>query len=901
MPNHDWDNAEHKHEWDVAKQFFDSNSLQGKVKRDITIPYGPDNKLLAHTYVKASNDIIYRLGNIIGDGSYGKVIEAWDEDGNLYAMKVSGASNRQENKTATDLGLLASPEFGCKASEEAQESYQAEDGTEFYAPLYHLGESLKAYLAKNSSLTIAQRCDLTAKIFIATYQFLRGEASCSGKEYTHDDIKPENIVIDINGNVRFIDVGLVSTERSADRSTEQGSPAHMAPRSIPGISREQASRLASMRCALMAHDFPGVDGKDLGRELANASFVFQDKGSAAALSEELTTFVDQQISPLLGTTCRMADGDLMSAEQFQTTFPKSDLDLATQVMLLKPNSYPRLNNLIFDENWSELQKQSIVNLNLANHTEEAAWQKILGDDLSLQMAIAALGKFGQEYLTSHNMLLIAESESPILQMVEIILPKGLSHQDCLNYCDDMLHNKKLSLIKRAILLLSYLGISNIQTWQKVVGNNTTLQQSLVMLGEFDPDLINEETIIQLSSSETPIDQSIEILKKAINTPTALGGKPYRELLNHPDTSPLRKAIIVLASKNFHPHACPWGPIFEGNAQLHYAIAALNDLTDSEIEKTTRQLIGDPVAQDIIYELAKCHHREINLKVVKALVAENSWLKRSFLLLSTFDAVFCVRDNILLLCSGKYSAIAARTLLEFATVDHGYYRNLHTLNRPPVFAEMVWRLDISDNDIWSVILDLADILNTIPDDEDNKMRRIARKKFIRLGLDREIANKRTSPGKAISYSQYYAEQVHQKLFNDDDNDDAKIEFMQAVAVMSHKKTVFALINGNKYFTAVAQLLGIEDIAEFAQEIEDQQFKTLNDSISIPAKLQVRTYKHLKQEAVRSKLFESQDGFVKAVKARFSFGSPSSKASGASPTYSSASPTASPRGSSGSGTG
>jgi serine/threonine protein kinase len=916
MPNYEWDTAEHRHEWSIAAQFFHEYSAQ--VKRVNTTPYDSDNKLLAHTYVKASDDVIYRLGNIIGNGSCGKVVRAWDEDGNAYAMKVSGASNREENKTATDLGLLASPEFGCPAGTKELEPYQSEDGTEFYAPLRYLGKSLSAYLAENKDLTLKQRCDLAAKIFIATHQFLRGEASCSGKEYTHDDIKPENIVIDANGNVHFIDVGLVSNNRNAARSTEQGSPAHMAPKSIPGISREQASRLATMRCALMGHDFPSVDGKDLGRELVHASFVFQDivpeikhyeslakksslgKGyneipfivADLVAAIELTAFVDEKIQPLLATTCKTAGGAFMSAEQFQATFPKSDLDLAVKLMLLKPGSY--LNDVMFDENWSELQKQSIVNLNLANCQEGAVWQRILGNDLSLQIAIAALGKFGQEYLTLSNMRLIAESENPILQMVEIILPEGLSPQARLNCCDAILHDKKLSLIKKAIFLLSYLGITNIQTWQKVAGNNISVQQSLIMLGKFDPDLISETTVNQLSSAKAPIDKAIEMLTKAINIlPTAPKGKPYRQLLNDPDSSPLRKAIIVLALLKLHPHAPAWTAVVEDNTQLHHAIAALNDRTADEVDNITRKLIHDPTAQDIIYELAKCHPKEINLKMVKALVAENSWLKRSFLLLNTFSAVFSVKDNILLLCSGNYSAIAARTLVEFATFDHSYYQNLGAFSRPPAFAEMVWQLNIADNSIWSAILDMTDTLSMIPADKDVLMRRMTRKQFIHLGLALELEKKPTSPGKPIQYSQHYASKVHYQLFPDDENSlyakDAQTEFMQAITAMSHNKTVPALINDNQYFTAAAKLLKI-DVATLAQDLAERHAGTLNETV-LP-KFRIKTYKALKQEAIVNREFVSQDGLIKAVKIRFSFGSSSSRTSDASSRSSGGAPSVTP---------
>lgn len=886
-----------KKEWEISSQFFSENPHA--VKCDKTTPHDTDQQL-EHTYVKACDGVIYQLGDAIGSGANGKVIWAYDQGGHVYAMKISGTSNRQENKTATDLAMLASPEFGCPVNEGEGESYQSEDGVEFYAPMRYLGKSIESYLKQNKNLTLQQRCDLAAKIFIAMHQFHQGESSCSGTKYTHGDINPKNIVIDNDGNVHIIDVELVNRNVDAPRSTvPDGSLAYMAPESIE-LSGEQAGRLATMRSIFMDDEFFDRNGKNsiferkctsliekdihfIFKLFSSASKHYQEASKTSVvddteqgdeissiISSSITAvtlaatqdaaeqqFINQKIRPLLTTTCQAADGSVISTEEFQATFPKSDLDLATKIMLLKPGCYGH--DATFNESWSGLQKQSIVNLSLVNCQEATTWQRILNDDLSLQIAITSLGKLGQEHLTQDNITLLAASKAPIQQMVGLILPERLQEPGPLNRCDAMLHDKKLNLINKTILLLGYLNINDVSTWQKVVGNDIAIQQSLVMLGKFDPDLINDTAVHKLSSARKPIDDAIDTLKKVIAIPpTAPGGKPYRELLNVPQASPLRKAIIVLALKKLHQNSSGWAAVVTGNTQLHYAIAALKDCTDTEIDDTTKTLTADSVAQDIIYELAKYHPEGINLRMVKSLVAKNSWLKKSFLLLEKFSVAFCDGANIILLCANDYSAIATRILLGSITFNHAYYQNLYRLYSPPIFADMARSLTIEDNDIWSAILDMTMIKDLKPS--------TAQKQFIRKGLALEASKKATAAGSHVEFPERYARDVHFTLFSDEANRDAETEFMQAVTVMLRNQKgatpAKQLVEENKFFSAAATLLGIE-VDMLDQTLTERQQATQSNKEKNPKK-HVKAYEILKKEALDNGSHTSKAGLFKSIR-------------------------------------
>ncbi len=205
MPRIAWDSENQKAlEWRVAKNWLADAANGTKIKRahkKIPIDYVDPNDLdgpkvhLDHSFIKIGEKILAMAGEgkYLGEGAFGKVKLAEDEEGNLYALKIGhklGGVSQTEQGILVDVGVF-------------QGSAKRPDRSKAVVALSYLGTTLNTYNFESDS---QQEFALFSAANELNLLHL-GKLSKTNVAYVHRDIKPPNIVF--NGNKSsLVDFGL---------------------------------------------------------------------------------------------------------------------------------------------------------------------------------------------------------------------------------------------------------------------------------------------------------------------------------------------------------------------------------------------------------------------------------------------------------------------------------------------------------------------------------------------------------------------------------------------------------------------------------------------------------------------------------------------------------------------
>lgn len=168
-----------------------------------------------HSYFKTSNDQILAFsrgqsGGLLGRGSCCKQVKcAINENGRIYALKTdSGRLNDDESKITSNIGLT---------KDKGTNGYLFKtksrwEGLRYYRVQEYLGQSL----TKNKNLTMDKKIQVAKKIFWELHKLHTGLSATDGTKYAHNDIKPDNIVLNEQNNPKLIDFGLSSIIEEQD-------------------------------------------------------------------------------------------------------------------------------------------------------------------------------------------------------------------------------------------------------------------------------------------------------------------------------------------------------------------------------------------------------------------------------------------------------------------------------------------------------------------------------------------------------------------------------------------------------------------------------------------------------------------------------------------------------------
>lgn len=221
-------------EWDTAKKFL-TNKPNGTKLPHTHLPTSFNSK---HSFIKINGEI-YGLakGNssdsVIPDGRIAKTKYAQDESGNLYVIKISKNeacdNEQQEFAILDDLSLAAGTGI-------------RQDKNKQYTTIRYLGKNLQQILDDHSiTLTNEQRLDIAIKLAYQIYSLHYGLLSKSKTAYAHQDIKPDNVTIDENGNVSLIDFGFSTYhphQKCTARSKAPGYTAYTEARQLTGAEHD---------------------------------------------------------------------------------------------------------------------------------------------------------------------------------------------------------------------------------------------------------------------------------------------------------------------------------------------------------------------------------------------------------------------------------------------------------------------------------------------------------------------------------------------------------------------------------------------------------------------------------------------------------------------------------------
>jgi serine/threonine protein kinase len=121
-----------------------------------------------------------------------------------------------------------------------------DDGTHYITMEYVTGEDLRSLVKRIGQMTVAKTIDIAKQICAGL-----GEAHAVG--VIHRDLKPQNIMIDRNGNVKIMDFGIarfVRTKGITTTGTIIGTPEYMSPEQAEGKGVDQRSDIYSLGIVL---------------------------------------------------------------------------------------------------------------------------------------------------------------------------------------------------------------------------------------------------------------------------------------------------------------------------------------------------------------------------------------------------------------------------------------------------------------------------------------------------------------------------------------------------------------------------------------------------------------------------------------------------------------------------
>ncbi|AKP73981.1 serine/threonine-protein kinase 1 [Piscirickettsia salmonis] len=246
MPKLQWGSVEQESkEWEIAKLHLEGRSDGIKLRRS---KEGPRQALytdrdfkkhpLFHSFMNINGQTfaLAGKGRILGQGSFGKVKLAEDEQSRLYVMKIGLVDDVDENELSIlgDLNLLRGS--GRRSGKQ-------------YVALDFLGKSLDKVDFKSDK----ERLEVSLKLVEEIRQLNAGVASKSSTKIYHNDIKPENVVLSEDGKVSLIDFGL-----SSDKTIVGGTLDFLAPEALSEEAKALLAKEKDMGSAEFMRELKGI-------------------------------------------------------------------------------------------------------------------------------------------------------------------------------------------------------------------------------------------------------------------------------------------------------------------------------------------------------------------------------------------------------------------------------------------------------------------------------------------------------------------------------------------------------------------------------------------------------------------------------------------------------------------
>jgi serine/threonine protein kinase len=215
-------------------------------------PSGPSPETVRSSFREIERGTIlfgrYEVIEEIGSGGMGSVYRVVDQQINeVMALKIirpdiamdSEVIERftQELKTARKIAHRNV----CRMFDIGED-----EGTHYITMEYVTGEDLRSLVRRIGQMTVAKTIDIAKQI-------CAGLAEAHAVGVIHRDLKPQNIMIDRNGNVKIMDFGIarfVRTKGITTTGTVIGTPEYMSPEQAEGKGVDQRSDIYSLGVVL---------------------------------------------------------------------------------------------------------------------------------------------------------------------------------------------------------------------------------------------------------------------------------------------------------------------------------------------------------------------------------------------------------------------------------------------------------------------------------------------------------------------------------------------------------------------------------------------------------------------------------------------------------------------------
>ncbi len=186
----------------------------------------------------------YQIIEVLGKGGMGKVYRALDKKLNEeVAIKLVKPEIASDKKTLERFSneLKIARKITHKNVGRMYELME-EKGTHFITMEYVPGEDLKSFIKRAGPLSAGKTT------FIAK-QVCEGLAEAHGLGVVHRDLKPQNIMIDKEGNSRIMDFGIARSLKAKGITAEGaiiGTPEYMSPEQVEGKEADKRSDIYSL-------------------------------------------------------------------------------------------------------------------------------------------------------------------------------------------------------------------------------------------------------------------------------------------------------------------------------------------------------------------------------------------------------------------------------------------------------------------------------------------------------------------------------------------------------------------------------------------------------------------------------------------------------------------------------